>query len=527
MKAIANQPVNFINEILCNSCDEDIPQLSDNTDTVQVQFNIDNCGSIQMMQNFIDHQSNDWVLEDGWAISGGLLCLSGIEPQTAYQTIPASTFPAGLYVFTIIVSSYSGIGTPVKVGNNTDGFDTIGTIDGVGTFNFYYTLVIASNILFPNVFIFVPGEQGESMCISSVTAYNILTDAKIAVYTEAGTYVTQITYVENPALFVFYQNSLTVTIKWSTLPVPIANGCYYLCFLDPCLNTGGQNYIANIVNPNIVCAESPFGWALEGSAGCTNGKIVFDGTDYGFIYQPNVFANYANQCIDIGIVSSTGNIVVSFGTAVVATIPATATPILVKVCGVPVGNLSLTIAVANTTIATIELVYPSYITPEDSMIFDPAFYTCNLQSNNFKIGNYTNACTLLISAYNNENGLGFVFANFMTGLLFNPKIRLEAKIKGLKYPAERSVLEDSLGAKNVYYFAGRKAKTLAIDLQPEYVHDFLRLLIGFDNWYIDGVVYFVEDDEYSVNISDVHDSVGSVKLLVSTRTQNVKNFNCS
>lgn len=527
MKAIANQPVNFLNEILCNSCDEDIPQLSDNTDTVQVQFNIDNCGAAQLLQPFADHLTNEWYLDSGWNVTGGLLCYTGVAQFSAAHELITADYPAGYYQTAIDVYSFNGVGSvSVRIGNFTDGFVEIGVITGVGEFIFYSFITDTTDILQQNHLQFVPVGTGVGICFSSVKMYKILTDAKIAIYTEAGVYVTEIGYVDNPSLFQFYQNTVTVTIKWSdhsgtfwngfvNLPVPIANGCYYLCFLDPCLNSGGQNYLAAISNQNFT--GSAAGWILLGATYSANTVIVGDAMINGSLSQVNVFPAFINNCVKITVTAITGTLNVSFGTTIVATITTVGVH---TICGVPVGTLTLDLGTAPGDFATIDTVAPVVVAPAD--------YTCNLQSNTFKIGDYTNACTLLISAVNNENGLGFVFKKDAMGVqLFTPKIRLEAKIKGLKYPAERSVLEDSLGDKNVYYFAGRKAKTLAIDLQPEYVHDFLRLLIGVDNWYIDGFLYFVEDDEYSVIISEVHDSIGSVKLLVSTRTQNVKNFNCS
>ena len=68
---------------------------------------------------------------------------------------------------------------------------------------------------------------------------------------------------------------------------------------------------------------------------------------------------------------------------------------------------------------------------------------------------------------------------------------------------------------------------MAIDLQPEYIHDFLSLAIGFDNFYINGDAYFVEDSEYNITYPDVYDNVGAVRLVVSEKVQNVKNVFCS
>jgi len=52
-------------------------------------------------------------------------------------------------------------------------------------------------------------------------------------------------------------------------------------------------------------------------------------------------------------------------------------------------------------------------------------------------------------------------------------------------------------------------------------------LLGFDNVYIDNEPYFVEDDEYNVEYDDTHDNIGKVRILVSKKTQNVKNTNCT
>ena len=62
---------------------------------------------------------------------------------------------------------------------------------------------------------------------------------------------------------------------------------------------------------------------------------------------------------------------------------------------------------------------------------------------------------------------------------------------------------------------------------PEYVHDFLSTLGGYDNFYINDIPYSVEDDEYNVTYDDSQDLTGSISLEVSEKTQFVKNTNCS
>lgn len=510
MEWIANQPVQFGVSAPCDTCDELMNQLSDNTDTIQVQFRLSSCGGINLLDDFNDYPYNTWVLPSGWAIDT-YLCHTGVALTSATVELPASSFPDGYYKFVIVVTSFNGVGhIRVKYGVFPS-YDTIGDITGVGTWEFWAYIHPAG--VPPNVLLFSPSVAGVEICFESINVYNVLQNGVIAVYDAdtdlyAGTGISQ---VSNPLLWVFSEDTVTISLQWSTLSVPLSNGCYYLCLWDPCLNSGGQNYRATITNPGFTGNST--GWTLTGSATYLNNAIDISASPGGGqLAQTNVFNAYINQCVTIVITAISGSIQVHFGTALIQTITASGT---YNVCGTPVGNLGIDLTGLSGTSATIDSV--NYRTLSSSE------YTCNLQSNTFKLADYTNDCTKLISASNTENGLGFVFGS---GSLFVPKIRLDAKLKGMKYPSERNFYENSAGTKIITYFSGRKAKTFCVDLQPEYVHDFLRLLFGIDNFYIDGVLYFVEDDEYNVEIPDINDNVGSVKFLVSTRTQDVKNTNC-
>jgi hypothetical protein len=130
---------------------------------------------------------------------------------------------------------------------------------------------------------------------------------------------------------------------------------------------------------------------------------------------------------------------------------------------------------------------------------------------------------LLINACNNENGLGFVF----NGSGFSPRLRIQGKLKQSKYKSERVMEDDSNGTKRVIYYNRRKEKSLVADLLPEYIHDFLSTLVGYDKFYINGTPYIVEDDEYNVSYDNSQDNVGSISLLVSEQTQLIRNLNCS
>lgn len=513
---IPNQPVYFGADNLCSDDEVVINQIVDNTDTTQFQFEIDKC--ISASDIMPDGQFADplnYVLPENWSIADGVLCLTGssaigstVTTGTSGTTI-LSLFTSGdYYKVSITVDSISAGGS-VEV---WIGADVIGTISASGTYDFYgfatnqfaiygYPLVLVNKVL------------GTNICISNITAFNILTHFKFAIYTSADVYVTEIGYPTDATYFTFVDNTLTVTIDWAELG--LSNNCYYICLLDPCENTNGQNDPASILNTTMtMVGNTTPPWNLNPlvwSSFATYVSGTYSGAS-GSLTQTDVFNSYTNvYTIEIDVTAGTGiNLEVYFGTNLVGTITSIG---LHSFSGIATGNFTLTILLTAGTGVRIDTV--------NHVDVSSANYTCNQQSNNFSLGSYLSNCTNLINACNNENGLGFNF----NGSGFTPRIRLESKLKQSTYSAERTIFEDSSGQKRNIYFSGRKIKSLAIDLQPEYVHDFLRLLMGFDNFYIDGDLYAVEDDEYTVEYSNFSDDLGKVRIAVSKRTQNVKNIN--
>lgn len=509
---IPNQPVFFGSTESCNSDETYIAQLVDNTDDVQFQFNISACDDApELLADTNFNNPADYILPANWVIAYNQLCLSGSSAvgstvtTATGGTTPLSIFTYGhYYVITIVVDSIS-IGGVINV---LMGGDAIGTITSAGTYTFYYT---ANDPYFSYDYplSFINQTAGTNICMSSVSAKEVMTNFIIGVYASDGTYLTSFNYTDQPSYFNFVDDTVTITIKWSE--IGIQNGCYYLCVLDPCINTKGQNYPPVIGNCDFTHDGS---WIIRGNAAYGTDSMVFS-PGGAFISQNDVFHDLINSYCIVVTVSSfiSGSMDVYFGSTFVGTITSAGTHVFT---GTPTVSTSLTIGSLSSFSATITSACPCDV--------DPADYICNFISNNFSLGDYiNNGCTHLINACNNENGLGFNFNN--SG--FSPRIRLESKLKNAKYPSERLVEMDSAGDKNVYFFTGRKAKYFCVDLQEEYVHDFLQLLRGFDNWFIDGTKYFVEDDEYTIEYSADSDDIGKSKFLVSTRIQNVKNNNCS
>lgn len=144
-------------------------------------------------------------------------------------------------------------------------------------------------------------------------------------------------------------------------------------------------------------------------------------------------------------------------------------------------------------------------------------------SNMFKIGAYADKCTMLINSCCNNDAMGFAFG--ASG--FIPRVRVEAYLKNATYTYERNVFENSDGLKSPYYFSRKKLKSLKVELQPEYIHDYLSTLAGYDNVFVNDVQYFVEDNEYNAIYSAGLSNFATVDILISETTQNVKNILCT
>jgi len=504
---LPNQPVIFDASVdLCSTDTDYYTQIVDNTDDTQFQVQISVCnGQEQLLPdpNFAD--PTDWNLYSGWSIAANQLCKVAGTPSLALTSTYNFTANKYYQVTVEVDSCSSGSEFYVYIG----GTFNAGTITSAGTYTFYGF----APLTYPFGISAVTDDS--TICISSVTVFEVLTNFIVAIYDTDNNFVNDITYSGNPEYFTFVEDTVTVTINWSELS--ISNGCYYLCLLDPCENTNGQNYPPVITNDTFT--GSATGWTLGASWSYSANAVsatysAVPPATRNYITSSDVFVNYTSTySINVNVTAITGSLEVYFGGVLVETITTTGTHLCT---GTPNTNLDFYLVIASGT-ATVTSCVPVTVSSAE--------YECNYTSNNFKLSDYSGACpeTLLINACNDENGLGFVF----NGSGFTPRLRLQGKLKQAKYEANRVMEEDSNGVKRVVFYNRRKSKNLVADLLPEYIHDFLSTLIGYDRFYINGTAYVVDDDEYNVTYDDSQDNVGSVSMLVSEQTQLIRNVNCS
>jgi hypothetical protein len=138
------------------------------------------------------------------------------------------------------------------------------------------------------------------------------------------------------------------------------------------------------------------------------------------------------------------------------------------------------------------------------------------------------SCTVLVNACGNVDQFNMGFAEInaagnisgQTG--FSPRIRLEGTKRGNGYDGTREGYEFSTGRRIPTHLRNRKRFDIGFG-GPEYVHDFMALLRGFDNAYVDGEAVYFEDDEYPSTSQQKDVDYATVTLTYSKRTELTEN----
>lgn len=474
-------------------------QIVDVSDKTPVQFKIEPC-SICFGYEDVDFDT------DVWSYDGSKWCkATDGSPDTL--TFNFGSAYAGEYLsFTFVINNITGSATITYAGDNFSG--TLGTITGSGTYTYYLYGDTNLNII-------INPTEGTNICVSDIETpcvkiYNV--NYQIQIKDSNSNLINTI----NLGGSYFYNGYMTFEIDWAELG--ITSGCHYLCVINPCENeefgekllpaswsvseeeattniitsptigftvtgTGSNPYVVLTQLPNLIsgkCYRLSFEiYDDEAPSATMKVRVVTDGYTSGYHYDVGVHTFDFNY---------TG------------------------------GGLSLQFLKHNGSPHDITLINMSLIVREEC-------YTCECCSNMFQIGSYD--CTHLIQACNDRNAFGANFSFGSTSLTYVPQIRLKSKLVRGRYSTNRESFEDSIGDKNTIYFKRRKSREFRVDpAVAEYVHDFLSTLAGYDHVYIDGVEYFIDDDDYNVSYPNRNDVEAIVSINVSEKIQLVENKAC-
>ncbi len=513
---IENQPVKFDIVIEdCSQCDT-LPTLQfvEQGDITQFQIGLEPCilaDNIIVDGNF-ENDLADWQTSGaGWSAINNEACHSGNASGTIFQDVLT---PNKYYQVEFEVKENSGVfgDLVVQIGN----FISF-VITGIGTFT-------VSGFTDTSKIAFLSPVGGE-VCIDNVSVFEVDINYIFGICDQDGNVLTTINLLDsftpgtefnppfiNDATFNLTDGALTVFIDWTDLG--IQDGCRNIFILDPCVNNRGQNGLFNgdfHLNSGWTAVDVAGGafvilsgkGSYAGGAGASESTFTNDdttlgvGVSYDVTYTLSNMSN-TNITIKLGTVSgTTRNSNGTFSDTIISD-------------GTTFNIFADSTAAGGGEIDDIEL----SLTNDSDIIKDNV-------SNEFSLG--FQDCTLLINACNDTDQFGFEFDQSN----FSPTIRVCAKLVQSQYGADRVVERNSFARYRNVFYQRTKTKLLKIDSQPEYVHDFLSLLLGFDHFYIDGTEFFVpQDEEYIPNYDGDQDNIGSVQFNVAFKEKLTRNVIC-
>lgn len=506
---IPNQPILFDNSATPACSNIDYTQVVDFTDVTQFQFKLDVCPDADNVFPLFNEE--DWYFSpDADVPSGGAsVCLDGSGTgAVARNNIPL--VDGQYYVLYLNVTDLVGE-LQVRFGTG----NTIKTITGNGEFE---------------VFGFANGDDLEFFlpvdsyaCLSNLSLFNVSIQYGIAIRNSAGTvieslwledYIADGEVIEND-IFNLTDGYLTVSIDWANLDIDTC-ACYTICIVDPCIQTQ--------IDTDLCDADK---WDLD---------------DLG---EPSVQLGIDEDCV-LYFLDSAGSNTATAESLVNTFVSGTKYEVTYTITGIGATSVWFQIGTNMSTLQTTNGTFTEIVEANGAaLIFnfestnEPpcAAYVSNLiihvadedlecdySSQQLKVCDTTGSNSLLINACNDTDTFGFKF----DGSGFSPLIRLDSALIKAQYPAERKVEENTSARLRNTFFQRRKRKQLVIMPVPEYIHDFLSLLPGFDHFYIDNTEYVVdEENEYVVEYSEGDDNVGSVKMDVRIKEDLIRNKVCA
>ena len=509
MTPAEDQPVRFNRVVDCHIDDGGYLMPAIYGDVTQFQFSLDSCNADpNLIYNGLFDQ--DGGSGQGWSISAPTSFT--IQPTLGYiQHIAGMSFgfisqsvviaDGVLFVLRFTITQTTGT-CNVRLGGTTNWFVDF-TGNATGTYEYILTSAAFTYIRFG-------ASLASDASFGSVSINTLNVAMKADLISDADG---SVAYADLP--YTIYNGYATFSIDWEALEIP--RGCYHIEAYDPCtcaqlgglvgldLETGAR--------PSAIYTYGVGYWVVDDSweisAGVANysGASVPDtssifysnrplcvGTEYTVTYS---IAGLADAQVRVRLGSTSGTWRTADGTYTETLTPTVSGTISFMAQSVGVaGSLSITDVSIVATEPVADYISESYsVRTEDD-----------------------DCCTKLVSICNDSDAFGMGFV----GTGFAPNLRIEAHVRGTNYPSDRNRYIDSTGKSTVYYGRSRKVSELAFDA-PEFVHDFMRLAVIADHFFIDGTEYVVDADEYPTMSLNQQDDISGVSLPVCAKVENNMN----
>jgi hypothetical protein len=470
------------------------------SDLTQIQFTVAACPSFQNLllnPTFVSTSAN-WNPSGTWDFSGNKACSAVGSNDYIQQNI---TLPNGYVLQLVIdVELFAGV---VAFSTNL-GLVGLITTTGESTFTFQ-----SNGVTNVNFFI----NSSSSACLRNIRLKAINTRYRTDLQTVDGVTVATDIAVD----YRITRNYLTISADWNDIAA--AEGCYRLAIFDPCVCSQ-----FGFIGDDFVIGGGATSTQIKrtaGEGGVVAGEIVAINTTGGIsqaqfrmynVICPNVAYRFTYTLTGLNVGDEfqlrAGNV-----SGVARTADGNYTDVLTSthsgglpndlrwIFDFPADNLT-GVTITNFTMEAVNPT-PTYYTVPFKLIAD-------------------GSCTTIFNACGDRDQFNMGFPD--TG--FSPKIRLEGTFRGNGYAGERNGYEFSTGRKVVTHLRTRKLREFVF-MAPEYVHDFMQLIRGFDNVYINGDAAYSEDDEYPSMSIEADMDMAAVTMKFSSRTELTENVRTS
>lgn len=534
IELIPNQPIRFdLTDDECRCGGFVYNQCYNNNDIIPFQFKIDVCsGELeQISQNDFNGEIGDWTLGPGWQqqfdIDLGKQVMRH-RGNSGQGDLTQDSLLVGQYYCTVIdVASLQSGELQIFLGTNL-----VGTIRSAGTFTFYGFCTGNDNFI-------VRAISGTECLLNTVSAKFLSLNHIVAIKDNStgalvsliklGDFITPGSLRALP--FTLAGNFVSVFIDFTDPTFNLPDGCYCICLLDACENTCGQNGVENgdfeigrDLSDNDPTAP---GWVFNSPfIGISPlGNYCTAETDaIGQIREARqeitLCANITYKVCITTVANGNPNeeIRVLLGTNVIGTI-APGSPLQKYTFTGQANGSDLVIGVERTQGAG------SSNADFDNVILelnDPTDYQPNFCSQQLDIGTWE--CTEYLNVCPANDAFGFRF----TDTFFSLAIRLRGERRNPRYPNDRRDYVSSGGTRNVSKFVRRKNKEFAIEIVPEYIHDFLSLLPGMNAIFfnLDPMAWITVDGEYDLDYEEGTKNITGIIIFVEEKSQDIKNILC-
>jgi hypothetical protein len=312
-----------------------------------------------------------------------------------------------------------------------------------------------------------------------------------------------------------------LTAGFSMVDVALSAGCYRLAIAEYCTNLCGQYFIANpyfnatrsgvpswssvlgtgttnwVIDPNLASIELGSGE----SAYLESVTEVCEGVEYSLEITVDAISNARIRLSVDGTLY--GSPITTAGVTTIVFTPTSS------------GNVSLFGSQITGTPSLIEV----------SKVTLRAIYTSvnyDRYSDVIAVGEYSGCDYFKLEGCNGENQFGFAFY----GSSFLPSIRLEGRRYQPQYDTDADLFRYASGRWHASYVDRRKRHTYFFGRLPEYVLDFLSILVYFDNLYVNGETHFpAEADFPEIEYNDA-DDLGTLSIDLYRKTGIVRKTVC-